>query len=294
MLNIQNWKKGQTGAGIHGGGLEEKETTPPKPYDEAMLLRDMEGAARFIKDDAMRESMKKADGIGTPATRAAIIEKLKAKDKNGFQFFKEIRSKLRATDEADQIIATLEKAGPAIAGLTDVVMTAMWESGLKQVETGHLSLTAFMSKQNDYVRKFVESADSAKTGIEPKGGKGGSGPRKALGKASCADIGCDKSGELTLVEGKFGPYWSCSLREQGCVCKIGNDNGRPYKKVDPPAEAVEPLPGSGDKCPTCKKGVLTTRKVSNPDSKAFGKRILVCTKSCKFMKGEWVFEKEGA
>ena len=289
MLNIQNWKKGQAGQGVQSGGLDEKMTTPPKPYDEAMLLRDMEGAARFIKNDALRESMKKADGIGTPATRAAVIEKLKTKTGDrDIQFFKEVKNKLRATPEGDRIIAALEGSGPAVAGLTDVVMTAMWEGGLKQVETGALTYQAFMAKQESYVRQLVESATKAQTGLRTEDAE--SGP-----SVPCADVDCDKDGTLTWRKGKFGYFWACSKRSEGCNCKIGDSNGKPFRREAQPLEEIEPLPGSGDKCPTCKKANLTTRKVSNPDSKAFGKRMLVCTnRSCKFIKGEWVFEKEAS
>ena len=56
-------------------GAEEKETKPPRRYSDASLLAAMETAGKLVDDDELREAMKDS-GIGTPATRAAIIERL--------------------------------------------------------------------------------------------------------------------------------------------------------------------------------------------------------------------------
>ena len=56
-------------------GSEEKETKPPRRYSDASLLAAMETAGKLVDDDELREAMKDS-GIGTPATRAAIIERL--------------------------------------------------------------------------------------------------------------------------------------------------------------------------------------------------------------------------
>ena len=55
--------------------LQEKWTTPPKPYTEATLLRAMETAGKLVNDEELRDAMKE-NGIGRPSTRAAIIETL--------------------------------------------------------------------------------------------------------------------------------------------------------------------------------------------------------------------------
>lgn len=283
MLDIEKWQKGQTGRGVRDAGLEEKVTTPPKPYDEATLLRDMEGAARFITDAKLREAMKMADGIGTPATRAGIIEKLK---KDGF--IVEQKGYLRATDDADRIIGALERGGNIASSLTDAAMTAIWEAGLKKVETGEMAFQTFMASQEKFVRDLVEQSDQVKTGT--------GGGRDAAERVTrpCADAGCSGEGDITRIKGKFGWFWSCSKRDSGCTCKIDDRNGEPVLRPLPGnSEELVPLPGTGEKCPTCRKAELVTRKVVNPSSKAFGKRILVCSnRSCKYMKGEWDIEKE--
>lgn len=338
-LDVRKWRKGQTGQGTASGGLDERMTTPPSPYDEAMLLRDMETAAKFITDPALRDAIKTADGMGTPATRAAIIEKLKKPHKDDTVFLKEVKGKLRATDYADRVIAALESCDMAIRTLADPALTAMWEAELKRIERGEMAYANFMSKQEDFIQRLVATQGIA-TGLTSN--------EKT---APCSDVGCNKGGILTLKKGKFGPFWSCSTREEscqckiddvkgspklreqgeqvpcstigcldggtltrregqygrywscskyskdgkGCTCRINDEDGKPVVRQPAPASDVPPLPGHGDKCPTCKKATLTTRKVTREDSKAFGKRYLACTnRSCKFMKGEWVMEKEGA
>lgn len=337
-LDIRKWRKGQTGRGVASGGLDERMTTPPSPYDEAMLLRDMETAAKFISDPALRDAIKTADGMGTPATRAAIIEKLKKPHKDDTVFLKEVKGKLRATDYADRVIAALEACDVAIRTVADPALTAMWEAELRKIEHGEMAYANFMSKQEDFIRRLVDTQGIA-TGLAAE--------QKT---APCSDIGCDKGGILTFItKGKFGAFWSCSTRSEACNCKIDDDKGRPklreqgeqvpcstigcldggtltrregqyghfwscskYSKdgkgctckisdqdgkpvVRPPAAAsdVPPLPGHGSKCPDCKKATLTTRKVTNPESKVVGQRFLSCTnRSCKYMKGEWKFTAE--
>lgn len=244
LLDIRKWQKGQTGRGAASGGLDERTTTPPKPYDEAMLLRDMETAAKFIPDPAMREAMKFADGMGTPATRASIIEKLKKKHDDGTQFIQEVKGALRATTYADKVVAALESCDAAIRGMADPALTALWESELKRIENGEVAFASFMAKQETFIRQIVEAGDSMVAGLAPK---------EAAKTAPCSAIGCTKGGTLSWVKGKFGFFWSCSTREEGCQCKIDDDNGKPKMR-----EQGEQVPCSAIGC--IDGGTLTRRE----------------------------------
>jgi DNA topoisomerase IA len=69
------------GAQLHDPKIEDKETRPPPRYNEGTLIEAMQNAWRFVDDEVLRERLKEAKGIGTPATRAEIIGGLK---KQGF------------------------------------------------------------------------------------------------------------------------------------------------------------------------------------------------------------------
>jgi DNA topoisomerase-3 len=116
-------QKGQT---VHVDRLEvlEKETQPPRPFDDATLLNAMKHAGREIDDDALAAAMK-SSGLGTPATRAEIIEKLL---RTGY--VERQRKQLRATDKGSALIAMVAEP------LRSVELTAAWEQRLKDIEQG--------------------------------------------------------------------------------------------------------------------------------------------------------------
>src|SRR5207247_6094076 len=73
-------RSGET-AQLHDPKIEDKETRPPPRYNEGTLIEAMQNAWRFVDDEVLRERLKEAKGIGTPATRAEIIGGMK---KQGF------------------------------------------------------------------------------------------------------------------------------------------------------------------------------------------------------------------
>jgi DNA topoisomerase-3 len=128
--------------------VKEGTTTPPKHYTEDTLLCAMETAgAEDMPDDAERK------GLGTPATRAAIIEKL---IKSGL--IERSKKNLLTTDKGRTLIAVLPTA------LTSAKMTAEWENKLKQVERGELSGDEFM----DGITAFTNSIVSTNTTPKPE------------------------------------------------------------------------------------------------------------------------------
>jgi len=124
-----------------------KKTQPPKPYSEATLLSAMEHAGRFVEDEALKEALK-ASGLGTPATRAAIIEKLIS---SGYV----IRNKktLAPTPKAVKLIEISPQE------LTSPETTGKWERGLKRVAKGELDENRFMDSIKRYVYYLVEWGD---------------------------------------------------------------------------------------------------------------------------------------
>ncbi len=125
-------------------------TKPPARYNEATLLSAMEGAGKLIDDDELREAMQEK-GLGTPATRAAIIEGLI----NEKYMLREGRD-LIATAKAFQLLTLLR--GLEVEELTKPELTGDWEYRLSQMEHGKLSRDAFMSDVARMAERIVKKA----------------------------------------------------------------------------------------------------------------------------------------
>jgi len=132
-------KEGQTFETV-SASLREGKTSPPKHYTEDTLLSAMETAgAEDMPDDAERK------GLGTPATRAATLEKLVSAG-----FVQRKKKQLISTEKGRNLIAVLPD------NIKSPILTAEWESMLKQVEHGELSATSFMDQIADMSRTLVK------------------------------------------------------------------------------------------------------------------------------------------
>lgn len=132
-------KEGQTFETV-SASLREGKTSPPKHYTEDTLLSAMENAgAEDMPDDAERK------GLGTPATRAATLEKLVSAG-----FVQRKKKQLIPTKKGRNLIAVLPD------NIKSPILTAEWESMLKQVEHGELSATSFMDQIADMSRTLVK------------------------------------------------------------------------------------------------------------------------------------------
>ena len=125
-------------------------TRPPARYTEATLLSAMEGAGKLIDDDDMREAMQEK-GLGTPATRAAIIE--------GLIYEKYIHREGRELvpgAKAFQLMTLLR--GLDIEDLTKPELTGNWEYQLAEMEKGHLERETFMKQIAEMAERIVKKA----------------------------------------------------------------------------------------------------------------------------------------
>ena len=132
-------QEGQTFEAV-SASLREGKTSPPKHYTEDTLLSAMETAgAEDMPEDAERK------GLGTPATRAATLEKLVSAG-----FVQRKKKQLIPTEKGKNLIAVLPD------NIKSPILTAEWESMLKQVEHGELSATSFMDQIADMSRTLVK------------------------------------------------------------------------------------------------------------------------------------------
>ena len=136
--------------GILNAELKEGQTSPPKHFTEDTLLHSMETASA----DSMPEGVER-QGIGTPATRAATIEKLVAK---GFLE--------RKGDKKTKVLLPTDKGKALITVIPEEIqsadMTANWETKLLRVERGEMEPETFMTEINDMISSLVNTTEAVK------------------------------------------------------------------------------------------------------------------------------------
>ena len=131
-------------SGPHQPELQEKWTTPPKPYTEATLLRAMETAGKLVNDEELRDAMKE-NGIGRPSTRAAIIETLY---KRGYM--RKEKKNLYPTPTGTSLIDLIHEEL-----LKSAELTGIWEKRLREIERGKYQPAQFMDELKQMVTTLV-------------------------------------------------------------------------------------------------------------------------------------------
>jgi DNA topoisomerase-3 len=139
---------GDTGQVLSVKAVKGK-TTPPEPYTEGTLTEDMKNVAKFVTDERLKQILKDSKGIGTPATRANIIEVLK---KRGFCVPE--KDKLRSTEFGRAVVHHLPRQ------VKDPGLTAAWEDALDQIAEGRYSPSDFMLKIEGFVRSRLDDLRS--------------------------------------------------------------------------------------------------------------------------------------
>lgn len=157
QANVATGKEGELVAVTPGESAQtaaievaEKETKPPPRYTEATLLSAMETAGKLVEDEDLRQAMSEK-GLGTPATRAAIIE--------GLIFDKYVNREQRElipTQQGIQLVDLLKEIG--IDVLCSPEMTGNWEHKLKDMEHGKLDRESFMQDIRNLTVEVVEKA----------------------------------------------------------------------------------------------------------------------------------------
>ena len=169
--------------------IEDKETRPPPRYREGTLIEAMQNAWRFVEDEALRERLREAKGIGTPATRAEIITGLK---KQGFLTAQ--GKNIVPTDRGLMLFGVLKRADPA---LVDPGVTAELECLLDDVLTGRQEMTGAIDAVCDSARRIIgrlgeRGADGEAVGLGEAGGSGGDRPPTAKMRKFAASIAKSK------------------------------------------------------------------------------------------------------
>ena len=193
----------------------ERKPQPPQHFTDATLLSAMTNIARFVADNELRKTLRETDGLGTEATRAAIIDTLFRRD-----YLVREKRFIRATDKGKSLIAALPES------IRTPDRTAVWEATLEGVRRGEEDPRAFLESLKDEIRGFMAQAPAA-----------GLANTETPGTA----IHCPKCrAPMVEREGKFGAFFACT-RYPAC-------------KGTRPLEDHQPEDGTSQKpvpCPHC-------------------------------------------
>lgn len=181
----------------------EKATRPPRRYTEATLLSAMEYAGRQITDETLKEAMK-GHGLGTPATRAAIIERLK---QMGYVVTE--KKSLVPTPKGRRLVELAERAGVEV--LLSPELTGEWEHRIAGIQAGEYDDARFMQEIRELTARLVERIRAAEGGAAGGEISGSGGSRTAVPlSAPCPRCG----GAVT--RGSRG--WTCAA--EGCTLRV--------------------------------------------------------------------------
>lgn len=131
-------------SGEHIPTLTEKQTTPPKHYTEATLLRAMETAGKFVNDEELRAALKE-NGIGRPSSRASIIETLFKR-----KYIQRNRKRIVATSLGIQLIDIIKEKL-----LTSCELTGIWEKKLRDIEHQKYDAAQFVNELKIQINQIV-------------------------------------------------------------------------------------------------------------------------------------------
>lgn len=181
MQELPLFKKGENGT--HFPYINEGKTKPPVHFNENALLGAMETAGKFVEDENLKEILKEK-GIGTPATRASMIETLIKR-----QYIQRNGKVLTATDLGRYLIALIQDPN-----LKSPELTGEWESKLKEIEKGKYCAKDFMEGIARFTKHLIGGSDIFKVNEECYGD-------------------CPKC-KSPIIKGKTG--YGCSKWKEGC------------------------------------------------------------------------------
>lgn len=221
--------------------LKEGKTKVPSRYTSGSIILAMENAGKLIEDETLREQIK-GSGIGTSATRAAILEKLQT---NQYITVAKGTQVVKPTKFGELIYEILKCAVPTIL---NPIYTASWESGLQMVADGKISEQEYLDKINEYIRAcvgqikqtdYTQELKKAHDVLDTVYGK----DDVKRGGSSKYDTGihCPFCGR-TLRESSKSPYYYCpGFQDKSCSFLVPTAMKSGGAQVKIPASALQEM-----------------------------------------------------
>jgi DNA topoisomerase-3 len=297
--------------------LKELQTKPPARYTEATLLSAMEGAGKLVDDEELREAMSER-GLGTPATRAAIIEGLLLQE-----YIRREGRELAASAKGIKLITALRELD--IGALGSPEMTGEWEHKLKQIEAGRYKRDAFMEEIRNLVANVIKKIKDASGHVNSETMRGNfhdldvkcpkcgstAGFKESFKAYDCKNQDCKLVVWKTVSSRELEPTEVTSLLETGSVGPLKgfkSKMGRPFEAKLALSEATEWKTtfdfGDGgvrsnepfnkesatlvvEKCPVCEKGGIYDAGNAYACEHGLGPE-----KKCAFRMGKMILQRE--
>ena len=220
----------------------EKATSPPKAFTEGTLLKAMESAGKSIEDEELRDAMKQT-GLGTPATRAATIERLKH-----VGYIKPSGKRLDITTKGCAAIELIRGAGVEL--LASPEMTGRWEQRLHQISKGEASDEQFIQKVKQFAEMIVgkvkhQRPADASLFAEPELEAKAKGKGRAAKKSSDKDTPARQAGSTPRTASK---------RQLNDKASSGAALSKPVSPSSPTVIAPCPRPGCNGQLVEGKRG----------------------------------------
>ena len=297
--------------------VKELETKPPARLNEATLLSAMEGAGKLVEDEELREAMSER-GLGTPATRASVIEGLLTQD-----YLRREGRELAASAKGIKLITALREI--KIDALSSPELTGEWEHKLKQMEAGKFGREAFMEEIRNLVDGVIKKIKDASGTVNsetmrgnfhdlktpcPKCG-GNEGFKESFKAYDCKNAECKLVVWKTVSSRELEPTEIRSLLETGAVGPIKgfkSKMGRPFEAKLALSEGTEWKTtfdfGDGgirnnepfnkenatlivEVCPVCEKGGIYDNGQAYACEHGLG-----VEKKCAFRMGKMILQRE--
>ncbi len=236
-----------SGSGICTDCIAEKKETKPRPYYTlATLLADLSSVSKYVKDEKIKKLLLAKDkdkddsergGIGTPATRSAILKTLFDRG-----YVHEVKSNIISTNLGRELI----KNSPSLLSQPD--LTALWFEQQEDIRQGNLARDAFLQGCVKMVSQIIDEKRNSGMG----------------------SVGIDKTYPCTCGKGylqrrqtkdKTRYFWGCSDWANGCKVIISDYKGKPdFDGKGAQKAAGVKQPAKAVTCPKCGKGVLIARQ----------------------------------
>jgi len=223
-------RNGET-AQLQNPTIEAKETRPPPRYNEGTLIEAMQNAWRFVDDEVLRERLKEAKGIGTPATRAEIIGGLKKQN-----FLIADGKNIVPTEIGLFLFGVLKQADPA---LVDPGLTAQLECLLDDVVVGKQDMVGAIDAVCDVAQRIIgKLKDGAVAGQPPLLGTAVGNDPGARPPTPAMKRFVDSLARQTGIKPPPG------YTKSGLICRTFLDQHAPKKAGDQPTGKLGPKPAS--------------------------------------------------
>ena len=297
--------------------VKELETKPPARYTEGTLLSAMEGAGKLVEDEELREAMSQR-GLGTPATRASVIEGLLTQE-----YIRREGRDLAASAKGLKLITALREI--KIEALSSPELTGEWEHKLKEMEAGRFKRDAFMEEIRTLVAGVIQKIKDASGHVSSETMRGNfhdlttkcprcgstAGFKESFKAYDCQNPECKLVVWKTVSSRELEPTEVTTLLETGSVGPIKgfkSKMGRPFEAKLALSEGTEWKTtfdfGDGgirsnepfnkeaatlivEKCPVCEKGGIYEAGIAYACEQGLGPE-----KKCAFRMGKMILQRE--